>query len=106
MDGYGEEAAERFVAEPPKRAGRTPFERDCGRVVHSAARELGKSLGCDPDIVDSAALAHDLGRPPFVVMKESTSKGSGGACSCHRFRGSRWRDPWDSSHTPRVCGGC
>ncbi|WP_414990871.1 deoxyguanosinetriphosphate triphosphohydrolase [Aeromicrobium sp.] len=98
MDGYGEEAAERFVAEPPKRAGRTPFERDRGRIVHSAAlrrlsaktqvlgpgaddfvrnrlthsqevaqvaRELGKSLGCDPDIVDSAALAHDLGHPPF-----------------------------------------
>ena len=29
------------------------------------ARELGASLGCDPDIVDSAALAHDLGHPPF-----------------------------------------
>jgi len=95
---YGAEARARFVAEPPKRAGRTPFERDRGRIVHSAAlrrlsaktqvlgagfddfvrnrlthsqevaqvaRELGASLGCDPDIVDSAALAHDLGHPPF-----------------------------------------
>ncbi len=97
-DPYGMEARARFVAEPPKRAGRTPFERDRARVVHSAAlrrlsaktqvlgagsddfirnrlthslevaqvaRELGASLGCDPDIVDSAALAHDLGHPPF-----------------------------------------
>src|SRR5699024_8775947 len=28
-------------------------------------RELGKSLGCDPDIVDAACLSHDLGHPPF-----------------------------------------
>jgi len=97
-DPYGIEARARFVAEPPKRAGRSPFERDRARIVHSSAlrrlssktqvmtagthdfvrnrlthslevaqvaRELGASLGCDPDIVDSAALAHDLGHPPF-----------------------------------------
>jgi dGTPase len=95
---YDEEARERFVDEPPKRSGRTPFERDRARVVHSAAlrrlaaktqvygagandfvrnrlthslevaqvgRELGKALGCDPDVVDTACLAHDLGHPPF-----------------------------------------
>src|SRR5690349_20262053 len=95
---YGIEARARFVAEPPKRAGRSPFERDRARILHSSAlrrlaaktqvlgagtddfirnrlthslevaqvaRELGASLGCDPDVVDSAALAHDLGHPPF-----------------------------------------
>ncbi|MFS0886214.1 deoxyguanosinetriphosphate triphosphohydrolase [Aeromicrobium sp. 179-A 4D2 NHS] len=49
-------------------AGTDDFVRN--RLTHSlevaqVARELGKSLGCDPEIVDSAALSHDLGHPPF-----------------------------------------
>ncbi|WP_297081350.1 deoxyguanosinetriphosphate triphosphohydrolase [uncultured Demequina sp.] len=96
--GYSEPDVERWIAEPPKAAQRTPFERDRARIVHSSAlrrlgaktqvlglgsgdfvrtrlthslevaqvgRELGKALGCSPDIVDAACLAHDLGHPPF-----------------------------------------
>jgi dGTPase len=100
MGGYDGHAGERWVPERPKRSdtGRTAFQRDRARVLHSAAlrrlaaktqvvgvglddfprtrlthslecaqigRELGGSLGCDPDVVDAACLAHDLGHPPF-----------------------------------------
>jgi dGTPase len=110
---YGAESRARFVAEPPKRAGRTPFERDRGRIVHSSAlrrlgaktqvlgagfddfvrnrlthslevaqiaRGLGESLGCDPDVVDSAALAHDLGHPPFGHNGEDALAEAAAAC--------------------------
>lgn len=95
---YTQSDRDRWCAEPPKSAGRTAFERDRARIVHSSAlrrlgaktqvlgpasddfvrtrlthtlevaqvgRELGKVLGCDPDVVDTACLAHDLGHPPF-----------------------------------------
>jgi dGTPase len=120
---YAAHDTERRAAEPPKRPGRTHFQRDRARVLHSSAlrrlaaktqaqevgssdfprtrlthslecaqigRELGSALGCDPDLVDAACLAHDLGHPPFGHNGETALArlaGPDGEFSCGGFEG-------------------
>ena len=117
---YDDAARARLVPEQGQRSGRTPFQRDRARVLHSGAlrrlagktqvvepagpgievprtrlthslecaqvgRELGASLGCDPDLVDAACLAHDLGHPPFGHNGETALNSI--ALSCGGFEG-------------------
>ena len=54
---YGPDDIERWAAEPPKRSGRTPFQRDRARVLHSSAL---RRLAAKTQVVEVGQAVFDL----------------------------------------------